>query len=346
MIINMKKRVGYYDIAKGIGIILVVIAHIEYMPLELRKYIVTFHMPAFFVISGMLMNLTGEAGRPFKPLLLNKIQRIMIPYFVFSLVYPLIEWVRFLVTGDGYSAEHFWQDIFVGITMTGVSVLWFLPALFFSELLVLFIVRHYKKPVYLIAYVLILALLWCLPFLIQPMALVLWRIVICSFLVLAGYLLYPMIKKGAGYPVILLPAAVFMFVILYFTGELNGIVDLHYVLLGNKALYYLNALMGSVALVFLSIFTEERLGGMPERVLTFFGRHSLFIMITHINFFVLYLGEKIAFAASNATSRAKDPIFNIVATVVTLTIEALMILVWEKLKMCGILFIGNRRIKV
>ena len=346
MIISMKKRVGYFDIAKGIGIILVVIAHIEYMPLELRKYIVTFHMPAFFVISGMLMHLTGEAGRPVKPLLMHKIQRIMIPYFVFSLVYPLIEWARFLVTGDGYSAEHFWQDIFVGITMTGVSVLWFLPALFFSELLVLFIIRHYKKPLYIIVYALILTLLWCLPFLIQPMALVLWRIVICSFLVLAGYLLYPLMERAAKFPMLTLPAAVFMFVILYFTGELNGIVDLHYVLLGNKALYYLNALIGSVSLVLLSIFIEERLGKLPEKVLTFFSRHSLFIMITHINFFVLYIGEKIAFAASNATSRAKDPVFNIVATVVTLVIEAGMIFVWEKLKMCGILFIGNRRTKV
>ena len=67
-------RVGYFDIAKGIGIILVIIGHIEYVPAPIRFYIVTFHMPLFFIISGMLMNLTDEAGRDFKQLLLKKLK--------------------------------------------------------------------------------------------------------------------------------------------------------------------------------------------------------------------------------------------------------------------------------
>ena len=97
----MKQRVGYFDIAKGIGIILVVIAHIEYMPLELRQYIVTFHMPAFFLISGMLMNLTNEKNRDVKPLLDHKFKRILLPYFLFSLIIPLIYYLRYLISGEG-----------------------------------------------------------------------------------------------------------------------------------------------------------------------------------------------------------------------------------------------------
>lgn len=339
----MKNRVGYFDIAKGIGIILVVIAHIEYMPLGMREYIVTFHMPAFFVISGMLMNLTGEKERAIKPLIMHKLQRIMLPYLVFSIIYPLVELVKLGITGEGYSVKLFLQDLLAGVTMTGVSVLWFLPALFFSELIVLAVVRNVKKPLVWLLLILLFIALWQVPFLVPGMALTMWRIIYCSVLVMLGYIAFPLINRVSGYPMMLLPVSAVLFVILYFTGLANGIVDLHYITFGNKALYYLNAMMGSLALIMLSIFIESKLMNIIGRMLEFYGRHSLFIMITHINFFVLYVSERLAFALSGITPRAKEPVFNITATVSTMLIETVLILLWEKIKKCAILFISDRR---
>lgn len=338
----MKNRIGYFDIAKGIGIILVVIAHIEYMPLDLREYIVSFHMPAFFVISGMLMKLTGEKERPIKPLILHKLQRIMLPYLVFSIIYPLVDLAKFGITGKGYSIQLFLQDLLAGVAMIGVSVLWFLPALFFSELIVLAAVKNAKKPLVWFLLVLLFLALWQIPFLVPGMALVMWRIIYCSVLVMLGYVVFPFINKVSGYPVILLFVSVALFVILYFTSLANGIVDLHFITFGNKALYYLNAMMGSLAMILLSIFIESKLMNRIGRMLEFFGRHSLFIMITHINFFVLYVSERLAFALSGLTPRAKEPVFNIVATVSTMLIETVLILMWEKIKKCAILFISGR----
>ena len=339
----MKNRVGYFDIAKGIGIILVVIAHIEYMPLGLREYIVTFHMPAFFVISGMLMRLTGEKERPVRPLILHKLQRIMLPYLVFSIIYPLVDLVKFGITKEGYSIQLFLQDLLAGVTMTGVSVLWFLPALFFSELIVLAAAKNVKKPLVWLLLALLFIALWQVPFLVPGLALTMWRIIYCSILVMLGYMAFPLINRVSGYPVILLPVSAVLFVTLYFTGLANGIVDLHYITFGNKALYYLNAMMGSLALIMLSIFIESKLMSIIGRMLEFFGRHSLFIMITHINFFVLYVSERLAFALSDITPRAKEPVFNIVATVATMLIETVLILLWEKIKKYVILFISDRR---
>ena len=85
------KRLDYFDIAKGIGIILVIIAHIEYVDQGIRNYIVSFHMPLFFIISGMLMYITGEKERPVKNLLLKKLRRIMLVYLVFSVIYLIID---------------------------------------------------------------------------------------------------------------------------------------------------------------------------------------------------------------------------------------------------------------
>ena len=338
----MSKRVGYFDIAKGIGIILVVIAHIEYMPLDLREYIVTFHMPAFFVISGMLMNLTREAERPVKTLLVRKLKSIMLPYLVFSVIFPVIDMIRYVFDGKDIMMT-FCQDMIAGITMTGVSVLWFLPALFFSELMVLAIVKNLKRPVLLILSVLLPAAIWFLALVIRPMALPMWRTVYCFIFVILGYVLFPLIRKISSYPLYLLPVSAVMFVVLYFTGKANGVVDLHFILLGKKPLYYLNAMTGSLALILLSIFIEAFIHAKVAGILEFFGRHSLFIMITHINFMILYLAERLAFAVSGATPRGKELVFNVVATLFTLLIETLFILIWEMINKCGIIFYGSRR---
>ena len=45
------KRIEIFDIAKGIAIILVVIAHLG-IPEFWRKFIFLFHMPFFFFIAG------------------------------------------------------------------------------------------------------------------------------------------------------------------------------------------------------------------------------------------------------------------------------------------------------
>ena len=50
----MKERIVYYDIAKGIGIFLVVYTHI-YVNTDsrLNEIIYAFYMPLFFVVSGL-----------------------------------------------------------------------------------------------------------------------------------------------------------------------------------------------------------------------------------------------------------------------------------------------------
>ena len=51
--VGAKRRIDYYDIAKGIGIILVVWAHARGPGFP---YIYQFHMPFFFILSGLLHN--------------------------------------------------------------------------------------------------------------------------------------------------------------------------------------------------------------------------------------------------------------------------------------------------
>ena len=50
-----KKRIEYLDSLKGFGIILVIINHILPSGHPIIKWMSDFHMPLFFVISGILL---------------------------------------------------------------------------------------------------------------------------------------------------------------------------------------------------------------------------------------------------------------------------------------------------
>ena len=49
-------RIPMIDVAKGIGIILVVIGHTN-LPTLVMNLIYAFHVPLFFVLSGMVFNM-------------------------------------------------------------------------------------------------------------------------------------------------------------------------------------------------------------------------------------------------------------------------------------------------
>lgn len=114
-----KKRIDAYDIAKGIGIILVYLGHVP-PHLFVRRFIYTFHMPLFFVISGMLFN---EKKYNLKEFVVSRAKSLLIPAFVFSCFAYFIGLFSNTVT-------------IPGILIDLPSALWFLPVLFGAELLV------------------------------------------------------------------------------------------------------------------------------------------------------------------------------------------------------------------
>ncbi len=132
----MKDRIGYYDVARGLGIIFVVIGHIDTFYMPFRQYVISFHMALFLIISGMLMAETGEADKNYRKVVWKKCKRIMVPYFLFSFLSIGIEAARILIN-NMFSWPHLRSLFLTTLTMQGISVMWFLPTLFLSELLFL-----------------------------------------------------------------------------------------------------------------------------------------------------------------------------------------------------------------
>ena len=75
----MNKRIGYIDIAKGLGILVIVLAHNDlagYHP-TLHKFIYAFHIPLFFFLSGMFF----RPERAFGETVRRRFNTLMKPYF-------------------------------------------------------------------------------------------------------------------------------------------------------------------------------------------------------------------------------------------------------------------------
>lgn len=140
--ITEDKRDQSLDIMKGIGILLVVFAHVFHK----SEIIYQFHMPLFFILSGAAM-IYSKSGFSLK----KKAKSLLVPYFVFSFIcfvyWALIE-SRFrpmhdvAIFGDGIGLNVKLQqllNIFTAINCKPAFiyniVLWFLPCLFMAELL-------------------------------------------------------------------------------------------------------------------------------------------------------------------------------------------------------------------
>lgn len=136
----MKERLDYMDRARGILIILMVIGHI-WQSGFIFDTIYAFHMPAFFVISGMLMQHTRASEKPFGQLLKGKILSYGIPFLWIELLGVLTDILRHGVTLNvkGY--------LFNTLTFNfNDPNLWFLADLFLIEILVVGMVKLAKKP--------------------------------------------------------------------------------------------------------------------------------------------------------------------------------------------------------
>lgn len=113
----MKNRLEWIDIAKGLAIIFVVVGHATGASI-LGKYIYSFHMPLFFIISGMCF-VRGKYN--YGEFLMKRFRQLIIPAFLLTILSIAITMFAglpydFSVLKDGLP-----------------GALWFLPVLFMVE---------------------------------------------------------------------------------------------------------------------------------------------------------------------------------------------------------------------
>ncbi len=343
-----KERKYYFDMAKGIGIILVVMGHLEYISIPLRYFIASYHMPMFFVISGMLMCMTGEENKEVGRTVKGKLTRMAIPYLAFSILYLIIE------IGYGYMTGtwNFWtwiQDLWLSICLYGISVLWFLPAMFFGFLLLYFLRKKTSHTVTIIAVVILTVIMYGLTFVLEymkvaftynfimselyyPLAMAVRSFFAMAYLAV-GYYTYYLLQRPSAIldrvrklPRILgVVVSLVLLGIVAYLSQVNGAVDIHFLIFGNPLIYIFNSLAGSGAVILLCWTLEPLAKTIPCRILRYYGENSLIVMATHINSYILYCSIIVAMHVVKYVTRAKNYIFCTLILVIVFVSEIFVI---------------------
>ena len=162
-----KKRIEYFDIAKGIAMLCIIVGH---MGMEsVNQFVFTFHVPLFFLVSGYFLN-DRLSVREYAKI---RAKQLMIPYAVTSVIlvisgtiasyiwlgtkegafFGFLNQVLTALYGSG-SPAHMIQFV-EGIYAFPIGAIWFLPATWVA----LVIVRYFMNWKYCGICIVIVAIL-------------------------------------------------------------------------------------------------------------------------------------------------------------------------------------------
>lgn len=326
-----KKRIDWIDTAKGIGIILVVLGHVNQNK-NLQYFIYSFHMPLFFIISGYLYETKEKYIQ-------KKAKRILIPYLIFSLctylywffieknirvqiVSPLEQFINIFIARGGD------QNYIFNVVM------WFLPCLFITEIIFNFLYTKIKVKYKQFILLLIIMIFSILGFIYPNVASI--RLPFCVDIVLTSIVFYYIgllfrnkenyinnkIRKNTKTQLFLL------IIFLIFTIILSNIekgINLNNILYDSFTLLYITAILGFLVIYIIS-------NKIKFKLLNYLGKESLYIMCLHepIKRAELTIFSKIINVEVDALRQ--NILFSIINTIVIIGICVAIILVFKKVK--------------
>ena len=246
----MRKK--YLDNAKGIAIIFVIIGHIFYPATIFKRWFYSFHLPIFFIISGMLLykNCTQEKELNLK--MSKKIKSLGIPYLTFSFLSTIAIALLSIIKGESKNIiiDGIKNNVKAILLLRGVKATWFLPCLFLSIFL-FYIIYNTCKNKKLVP--IIITILFFIPFLKIDFVsisckLILYRAFIACAWIAIGFYSYKTIESLNINVLYLLLG--FILSLLYIRLNKN-LFDLCSLSLYDPLLYILSGLLGSFCFILL-----------------------------------------------------------------------------------------------
>ena len=330
-------RVGWIDVAKGIGIILVILGH----TFALSKIFVlyTFHMPLFFLISGLL----AKTRISFYDTILKASKSILRPWLIFFLISLCV-----VCLIPSWRNQLSWDEIMLDLYTSNTnfiqnSSLWYLVCFFFVLLLfyplskcvdrikttfvwipltIFFVFLLYNKDII------------CslplpdnrLPFKIDS------AVIALSFFYLGFYFrekIFELIKKIKGYFFFV------FFVVWLFFAKKNGWTNLNSFDFGAyPILFYPTAFCGIMAVCIASFKIASFEKCHVKSVLSFYGRNSLLIFGLQSLFIRLYILIFNEYFGESMQLYGDNPMIHQLSSflIVTFVISPLFVLSFRKIK--------------
>lgn len=280
------KREKWIDVAKGICILLMIFGHIDIEASQINRWFYSFHMIVFFLLSGYTLKIKGfnreYIGKKFK--------HLMLPYFwtcFFILIMDCINsviWrkdasmntITFIIGkdimrsffGSGYITN--FAEIELG---TRIGIIWILPALFFSNIIVQGILNYVSNKKRQIASVLCIAMvavitkdfIW-FPFSIQS------GMVASLFVLLGYYMKVDYILENLTRKEYIICSIIYLFGTFFNFWN----VGLVYARMSDYILSTIVGLSGSILIFYIS----KKISNIS--ILNYIGKNSLFYLCVHL----------------------------------------------------------------
>lgn len=335
---QIKDRDFYVDVAKGIGIFFVVWGHII-LHGPVYNFIYSFHMPLFFLLSGLLFNISKY--KTLKEFCVHRCKTLIIPYLIFSFI-TYIYWaiIENPITDNEEILNPFLQ-IFISQGSGGYMLhnipMWFVLCLFAIEIIYFILKKKLNNKLLFIACCL-LGIIGCamtLPNTFFDFKKLVWSIDV-ALIAIPFYMIGNLINEKFGRTkvkqlilnkkVISIIIMIILFVLLCILSNINSPISMGTEELGNWFLFYLNAFIGIVMILIISVIMEK------NKILQFLGRNSFFIMAMHFP-----TRKPIVLIISKIFSVSMDyvynsPLYSFIVAILTMIVNIIMIIILEKIK--------------
>jgi len=282
------KRIEWLDIAKGIGIILVIAGHCIKLSHWSCQLIFAFHMPLFFALSGYTFSTKDSFGRT----VFKKSKTLLVPFLAFFTL-GLVVTCLIPAWKNGLTPQGLLQDIILADpSNVHNSSIWFLVCLFFVVLVfwVLNKLPLWLQPI-LIAGLYILGV-WYSEIRADHTILFYTRLPLNWDVVPIGLVFYALgfyarrsriTEKLQSHVLIELAVTVVSLVLLVLVYKKNGYMNTHGLEFGKSSILFLLAgFFGTVALVGVSMLVERLFTKDvfydAKRILLWYGRNSLLVL--------------------------------------------------------------------
>ena len=334
---DIKQRIEWIDIAKGIGMILVIAGHC--FQLDRCHPIYSFHMPLFFFLSGILISNPNKIG--IVAFIEKKSKQILFPWILmlsvsFAVCLVIPSW------RDQMTLKRILMDLYSSNTnIFQNSSLWYLPCFFLTLLLFyVFNLARIKRGQHVVI-VFIIAIFglvikdlmsfiplpdFRLPFKLDSAIVALPFLAIASMYRVKFFVLINSLSK--------VPVMLILIILTVFFSNFNGWVNINSLEFGNfRALYYPIAFIGILTTCIVSNFISIAKRKRIIKFLSFYGRNSLIIFGFQSLFIRLYLLIINRIYGANLVLYGENPIIHQLGSflIVTLGCMPLTVLVYKKI---------------
>lgn len=254
------KHVEWIDIAKGIGILLVLLGHICDKHTALWNFITLFHMPLFYILSGLVLKINQSISQFLK----NKLITLYIPYVCIALI---VYFIGIPLGDETISVLNVIKILLMLYTPRMIGAAWFICCLFYSELLlkIMFEIKAFIASKFGVCAAKIIFVITSIAFAIVGYNIIFplggSRILICTFFLCIGNSISDIVfikrinAKSIG--VLCGGISLVIFGILFFVISRNHYSSYSSNTFSNIVISFVSAIAGSGLVYFISIFIEK-----------------------------------------------------------------------------------------